>query len=216
MLEAWCHEERQPRSFRTDRITSWITEDGEVLPPEDLIRDIEARTNAEAAMPRHRTSRVLFISAVVAGGATAALLAANAPDQFGLWIFGFVIVAGPIAAIGWIVRQLERIAARRKTRRSVAAPQPRTADRSIPEATAMGGDLRGHTIVFTGQLTTMTRPQAEQAVRSQGAEVAGHISGRTTLVVVGNAPGAKLSQAKERNVPTMNEAAFRQILGIKR
>jgi DNA ligase (NAD+) len=65
--------------------------------------------------------------------------------------------------------------------------------------------LSGQTIVLTGRLTTMTRPQAEELLRQAGASVTGSVSKKTTMVVAGEDAGSKADRARELGVPIVSE-----------
>jgi DNA ligase (NAD+) len=68
--------------------------------------------------------------------------------------------------------------------------------------------LAGRAYVITGTLDSMTREEAEERIVALGGKVAGSVSRKTAGVVVGRAPGSKLSKAQEIGVPTLDEAAF--------
>jgi DNA ligase (NAD+) len=65
--------------------------------------------------------------------------------------------------------------------------------------------LTGQTIVLTGRLNTMTRPQAEELLRQAGATVTGSVSKKTTMVVAGEDAGSKADRARELGVPIVSE-----------
>jgi len=65
--------------------------------------------------------------------------------------------------------------------------------------------LAGQTIVLTGRLTTMTRQQAEEALRQAGATVTGSVSKKTTMVVAGEDAGSKADRARELGIPIVSE-----------
>lgn len=65
--------------------------------------------------------------------------------------------------------------------------------------------LTGQTIVLTGRLTTLTRPQAEELLRRAGATVTGSVSKKTTLVIAGEEAGSKADRARELGVPIAGE-----------
>lgn len=86
-----------------------------------------------------------------------------------------------------------------------------------PVYPARTGPLRGKTIVFTGGLKQLTRKEARERVEALGGRVAEAISGRTDLVVVGKAPGAKLDQARRLKVAVLDEPTFlRRLAAWKR
>jgi DNA ligase (NAD+) len=73
--------------------------------------------------------------------------------------------------------------------------------------------LSGKMIVLTGALESMTRDEAKAAVVAAGGRVASSVSSKTDLVVVGGEPGTKYRQALELGVDTIDEEAFRALLG---
>ena len=73
---------------------------------------------------------------------------------------------------------------------------------------AGGGALAGLTIVITGTLESMTRAQAEEAARAQGAKAAGSVSKKTSFVVAGESAGSKLDKARALGVEVIDEAEF--------
>ena len=75
------------------------------------------------------------------------------------------------------------------------------------------GPLAGRTVVLTGRLESMTRPEAEMALRRAGANVAGSVSKKTSAVFAGEEAGSKADRARELGVPVLGEE---QLLGILR
>ncbi|KON63211.1 DNA ligase [Komagataeibacter europaeus] len=76
------------------------------------------------------------------------------------------------------------------------------------------GALSGKTIVFTGTLTTMTRPEARAVAERLGARVSDSVSRKTDLVVLGEKAGSKARKAAELGVATMDEASWRTLAGM--
>ncbi len=76
-----------------------------------------------------------------------------------------------------------------------------------------GSPIEGKTFVFTGELTSMTRGQAEARVRELGGEAAGSVSKKTGYVVAGAEAGSKLEKAKKLGVTVLDEAAFLKLIG---
>jgi len=74
------------------------------------------------------------------------------------------------------------------------------------------GLLAGLTFVLTGTLTTLTREEAEAALRALGAKAAGSVSKKTSYVVAGADAGSKYTKAVELGVPILDEAQLQQIL----
>lgn len=72
--------------------------------------------------------------------------------------------------------------------------------------------ISGKTFVLTGTLTTLSRDEAKQRIKSLGGHVVGSVSARTDYVVVGESPGSKYNHAKKLNVPTLSEEQFIKML----
>lgn len=76
---------------------------------------------------------------------------------------------------------------------------------SIQAPERRGIKLAGKTFVLTGSLETLTRQQAEKAIRQQGGDVASSVSQNTDYVVAGESPGSKYEQAKEQDITIIGE-----------
>jgi DNA ligase (NAD+) len=68
--------------------------------------------------------------------------------------------------------------------------------------------LAGETVVFTGGLETLSRPEAQRRAEIAGARIASAISRKVTLVVAGPGAGGKLEEAEKLGIPVIDEAAF--------
>jgi DNA ligase (NAD+) len=88
-----------------------------------------------------------------------------------------------------------------------AGVRPEAVDRAI------AGPFTGKTFVFTGTLVQMSRPQAEELVRSLGGKAAGSVSSKTDYLVAGEAAGSKLEKAQRLRVPVLDEAGFLALVG---
>ena len=75
--------------------------------------------------------------------------------------------------------------------------------------------LAGQVVVFTGELSGLTRAQAQELVRLNGGKVASAVTKKTTLVVAGQAAGSKLEKAKALGIRTMDEITFKKMMGEK-
>jgi DNA ligase (NAD+) len=71
-----------------------------------------------------------------------------------------------------------------------------------------GGALSGKTVVVTGTLPTLSREEAEEAVKKAGGKAAGSVSKKTSFVLAGEAAGTKLAKAEDLGVEVIDEAEF--------
>lgn len=71
-----------------------------------------------------------------------------------------------------------------------------------------GKKFEGITFVFTGELKTMTRNDAEEKVMELGGKVSSSVSVKTSYVVVGENPGSKYDKAKKLGIKIINEDEF--------
>jgi len=81
-----------------------------------------------------------------------------------------------------------------------------------PERKADGGALAGSTFVFTGELKTMTRAEAQAKVRERGGKETSSVSAKTSYVVAGADPGSKYDKAKKLGVPVLSEEEFLKLV----
>ncbi len=78
----------------------------------------------------------------------------------------------------------------------------------------LSDELAGKTFVLTGSLESLTREQAGKAVTDRGGKVASSVSKKTDYVVIGANPGSKADKAAKLGVETLDEKAFRKLLGL--
>jgi len=75
-----------------------------------------------------------------------------------------------------------------------------------------GQPLKGKTFVFTGSLQGFTRDEAEERVETLGGRATSSVSGETDFVVVGENPGSKLDEAREKEVRRIDGDEFRNLI----
>jgi len=84
----------------------------------------------------------------------------------------------------------------------------------VAEKKAKGPQLlAGETIVFTGSLEALSRPEAQRKAEQLGAKVTGSVSRKVTLVVAGPGAGTKLAEAEKLGIAVIDEHAFLERIG---
>jgi DNA ligase (NAD+) len=81
---------------------------------------------------------------------------------------------------------------------------------------SVAGDmLEGATFVISGTVEGFTREEAQAAIEARGGKATSSVSGKTTALIVGDAPGAsKTRKAEELGVPIVDGAVFRRMLEV--
>jgi DNA ligase (NAD+) len=99
--------------------------------------------------------------------------------------------------------------------RNVETLDELTAELTVEDAARVtavaGSEIAGKTLVFTGTLETMTRPEAKARAEALGAKVTDSVSKKTDLVIVGADAGSKARKAGELGVRTITEAEWREL-----
>lgn len=72
----------------------------------------------------------------------------------------------------------------------------------------------GKSFVLTGALTSMSRDEAKEKIRSLGGTVLGSVSAKTDYVVAGESAGSKLAKAEALSVRVVNEQEFATMLEL--
>lgn len=80
------------------------------------------------------------------------------------------------------------------------------------EKATKSGFFTGKTVLFTGTLKSMTRPEAKKLVEEQGGIVKSSVTKDLDFLIVGEEPGSKLEEAKKHSVQIINEEEFLKLL----
>ena len=81
------------------------------------------------------------------------------------------------------------------------------------EAIDHASPISGKTVVFTGTLEKMTRPEAKARAERLGAKVAGSVSKKTDYVVAGPGAGSKLKDAERLGLKVLSEDEWLELIG---
>jgi DNA ligase (NAD+) len=81
-----------------------------------------------------------------------------------------------------------------------------------PVETAGALPLSGWTVVLTGALESLSRDEAADLLRALGAKIAGSVSAKTKLVVVGADAGSKAAKARALGIAQIGEAGLQALL----
>jgi DNA ligase (NAD+) len=76
--------------------------------------------------------------------------------------------------------------------------------------------VAGKTVVFTGELVTMTRREAKARAESLGAKTAESVSKNTDYVIVGSAAGSKATKARELGLTVLSEQEWLDMINPAR
>jgi len=177
-------------------------------------KSIENLLNAIEASKRPRLSQFLFALGIDHVGSTVAALLADHYGKLEPLLEASEDELQDIKGIGpEVAASVRRFFANPRTRK-VLERLERSGVEPRHQARPKGPQLlAGETVVFTGGLETMSRPEAAKLAEAAGARVASGISKKVTLVVAGPDAGSKLDEAKKHGVAVIDEAAFLKRIG---
>lgn len=84
----------------------------------------------------------------------------------------------------------------------------------VPEhiSVVKSGKLENLTFVLTGTLSSMTRPEAEEKIKSQGGRTSTSVTSKTSYLVAGEKAGSKFDKAQKLGVIILSEEQFLTLL----
>jgi len=151
--------------------------------------------------------RVLFALGIRHVGRTTAQALADAFRSMDRLKAASVEELSRVEGIGQIVAQSLRDFMEDSKNRQLAE-KLRKAGLRMEAAAKAKGPLEGKVFLFTGELSSMSRPEAEALVESLGGKAGSSVTKATDYVVVGENPGSKLAKAKNMNKVIVDEKAF--------
>jgi DNA ligase (NAD+) len=180
-------------------------------------QNLLAAVQASRGRPLERFVFALGIPSV--GQATARDLAHNFGSLEGLAQASEAELTA-VAGVGPVVAaQVRAFFARPETaaiaRALAAQVRPLAPAVAAPAATApVARPLAGLSVVFTGALESLTRPQAEALVRELGGKAVSGVSAKTSLLVAGLDPGkSKIEAARKLGIRILDKDEFLALAG---
>ena len=177
-------------------------------------KSIENLMNAIEASKKPRLDRFLFALGIDHVGETVARLLA---DRYGKVEKLMDATEEDIEAIHGIGSEVAQSVATffgsARNRKVIEAMLDAGVRPQVEKRTTGPQPLAGETVVFTGTLEQMTRPEAARRAELAGARVASGISKKVTLVIAGPGAGSKLDEAKKLGLTVIDENAFLKKVG---
>ncbi len=113
---------------------------------------------------------------------------------------------GPVMA-----ESIEEFFSRQSTRELLN--RLKAAGLNFRQAEPAKGKLAGKTFLFTGSLEGVSRPKAQEMVKSLGGAVASSVNKNVDFLVTGEKPGSKLDKAKSLGIKVLTEKEFEALIG---
>ena len=187
------------------------------LSARNLIRAIEARQTIPLA-------RFIYALGIRRIGETNAKLLARHYGSFAHWreqmLAARIVGSDERLALGSIIgigpAVAEELVEFFAEERNIAVLDALADVLTIEDAAQAGPDspLAGKTIVFTGGMESMTRPEAKARAEALGARVTDSVSKNTDFVVAGADAGSKAKKAAALGLTVLDEAGWRALAGL--
>ena len=81
-----------------------------------------------------------------------------------------------------------------------------------PQKRDSSGIFGGQFVVLTGSLTDFTRSEAQKIIEDNGGTCQSSVTGKTSLVIAGEAAGSKLAKAQTLGIKIIDEQAFKEMI----
>ncbi len=183
--------------------------------------------NLFAAIERRRTisfERFIYALGIRQVGQATARLLAQAYGSFAAWRKAMTAAhdhesdawkeLNAIEQIGEsMADDLVEFFAEKHNREIVDALAKELAIEDFVQPDTSGSAIAGKTVVFTGNLESMSRGEAKAQAQTLGAKVAGSVSKKTDLVVAGPGAGSKLKEAEALGVKVVSEQEYLKLIG---
>jgi len=91
----------------------------------------------------------------------------------------------------------------------------RLEDQHLSDQPQLAQILDGLTFVLTGTLPTLTRNEAEDAIKARGGKVSGSVSKKTSYILAGDNPGSKMAKGEQLGVKILDEPGFIALINAK-
>ncbi len=101
-----------------------------------------------------------------------------------------------------------------KTRAMLAAFKKSGIDPHEAKRATVQSAISGKVFIFTGELKTMSRVEAQKMVESLGAKYVGSISKNVDFVVAGDNAGSKLAKANKLGLKIIDEKEFKRMVAV--
>ena len=120
----------------------------------------------------------------------------------------FVTEIGPVVAVSLLHYFASDLGQQTLQRLDALGIHPRSTGPAEAE-----GPFAGKTVVLTGSLSVLTRPQAAEEIRRRGGSVTTSVSSKTDLVIAGENAGQKLQEAQTLGLKVLSEPEFLELIG---
>ncbi|MDI6640995.1 MAG: NAD-dependent DNA ligase LigA [Elusimicrobiota bacterium] len=102
-----------------------------------------------------------------------------------------------------------------QTKKLIAKLKAQGVNTKEPKKVVVESPFTGKTVVFTGELKSFSRTEAETKIRELGGSPSSSVSKKTDFIIVGENPGSKYTKAKQLGVKILTEEEFLSLIKQK-